>query len=555
MKLSEALRVINAADPAAPEFPVALVTGNTPQPFSHFLSAHLQQRLGGRPVKVETGLFGDFSGNLAKALKSPNRPSVILMEWAELDPRLGLRQTGGWGRKVVDDILQTIDKRSEQIASLLEQPGGARQTVVVPPTLPIPPVIPVPERLVNALEIGLEERLSGFLARIFHTGTAQIISLRRLAQCANGRLDVKAWWQAGSPYKVAFASSLAELVADTIVPSLPAKGLITDLDNTLWLGILGEVGVEGICWDLDNHATLHGLYQQFLQSLADDGVLVAIASKNDRDLADRALARTDLLLNSTSIFPIEVHWKPKFESVKRILRTWNIGAERVVFVDDNPVEIASVKAEFPEMDCRVFPAEDPDAFVNLLVDLADRFGKPELQEEDLLRSSSIRTSSERRAIVETGESQEDVFKACAGELLVSRINFPPEPRALELINKTNQFNLNGKRYIESDWLRYLETRETKAWIVSYKDKFGPLGKISVIGGHREREILNIDVWVLSCRAFSRRIEHAILEFLFDQENVEEIVLHFRSTERNTPTREFLTALCGPISGEPEAFMR
>lgn len=558
MKLSEALRVINAADPAASEFPVALVTGNTPQPFSHFLAAHLQQRLGGRPVKVDVGLFGDFTGNLAKVLKSSRRPAVVLMEWADLDPRLGLRQTGGWGRKVVGDILQTIDTRLEQFASLFEKPGNAPaagSTIVVPPTLPIPPILPVPERLMNALEIGLEERLSSFLGRIFRAGSARIVSLRGLTQDPRERLDVKAWWQAGSPYKIAFASSLAELVADTMLPSPPAKGLITDLDNTLWLGILGEVGVEGICWDLDHHATLHGLYQQFLQSLADDGVLVAIASKNDRDLSDQALARTDLLLRATSIFPIEVHWQPKFESVKRILCTWNIGADRVVFMDDNPVEVASVQAEFPAMDCRVFPAEDPDAFVNLLADLADRFGKSELQEEDLLRSSSIRANSERAAIVEAGDNQENVLKACEGELLMSRVKFPPEPRALELINKTNQFNLNGERYTEPDWLRYLEAPGASAWVGSYKDKFGPLGKISVIAGRRDQKVLGIDVWVLSCRAFSRRIEYAILEFLFDQGNIDEIVLHFRPTERNTPTGEFLAALCGPISGDHGAPIR
>jgi FkbH-like protein len=550
MKLSEALCILNAADPLTAEFSVALVTGNTPQPLSLFLAAYIQQRLGGRRVKVETGLFGDFPGNLAKALKSGNRPTVILMEWADLDPRLGLRQTGGWGRKVVDDILHTIDTRLEQIACLLEAPenSSAKHAVLVPPTLAIPPVIAVPERLMNALEIGLEERLSRFLARIYRTGSARIVSLRRLSLHAGERIDVKSWWSAGSPYQIGFASGLAALVADTIVPPPPAKGLITDLDNTLWLGILGDVGVEGICWDLDHHAVLHGVYQQFLQSLADDGVLLAIASKNDREQVDRALARTDLLLNPRSVFPVEVHWQPKFGSVNRILRTWNIGADRVIFLDDNPVEVASVQAEFPAMDCRVFPADNPDAFVDLLADLADRFGKSELQEEDRLRSASIRSGAERATLIDSASNQEDVLKACEGELLMVRLNFPPEARALELVNKTNQFNLNGQRFTETDWLHYLKAPGNRTWIASYKDKFGPLGKISVIGGRYAQKALDVDLWVLSCRAFSRRIEYAILEFLFEQEDLDEVTLHFRPTERNTPTLEFLTSVCGPISG-------
>jgi FkbH-like protein len=120
---------------------------------------------------------------------------------------------------------------------------------------------------------------------------------------------------------------------------------------------------------------------------------------------------------------------------------------------------------------------------------------------------------------------------------------PLDPRALELVNKTNQFNLNGKRYTEAYWNRYLRDPASFLMLVSYRDKFGPLGKIAVIIGRREKK-LNIDAWVMSCRAFSRGIEYRCLEELFRKFDVEEIELDYSRTDRNMPLTDFLTELLG-----------
>jgi FkbH-like protein len=162
------------------------------------------------------------------------------------------------------------------------------------------------------------------------------------------------------------------------------------LDDTLWAGILGEVGVEALAWSLDQHAHLHGLYQQFLASLASAGVLVGVASKNDPALVEKAFARKDLLLSREDIFPFEVHWNRKSGSVQRILETWNIGSDAVVFIDDSPMEVAEVKAAFPDMECVVFPKNDYPAFWKMVGGLRDLFGKRAVSAEDELRLRSIR---------------------------------------------------------------------------------------------------------------------------------------------------------------------
>jgi FkbH-like protein len=105
------------------------------------------------------------------------------------------------------------------------------------------------------------------------------------------------------------------------------KGFITDLDDTLWRGIVGDDAVDNIHWGLEHHALGHALYQGMLASLADIGVLIGIASKNDLELVQLAFQRTDLLLSSSASFPIEVNWQPKVDSVARILQTWNIHPE------------------------------------------------------------------------------------------------------------------------------------------------------------------------------------------------------------------------------------
>ena len=145
------------------------------------------------------------------------------------------------------------------------------------------------------------------------------------------------------------------LSVQCLFPAPPKKGIITDLDQTLWKGILGDAGVDGISWSLDGKSQAHALYQQVLASLADSGVLVAIASKNDPDLVEAALQRPDILLPPSQIFPMEVGWGVKSDAVGRILETWNIGADSVVFVDDSPMELAEVAEKYPGIECLRFP--------------------------------------------------------------------------------------------------------------------------------------------------------------------------------------------------------
>jgi len=285
------------------------------------------------------------------------------------------------------------------------------------------------------------------------------------------------------------------------------------------------------------------MYQQFVASLASAGVLTAVASKNDPALVEQAFAREDLLIAKQSLYPIDAHWGPKSESVHRILKTWNVAADSVVFVDDSPMELAEVNAAFPEMECLVFPKSDPQALWQLLRRLRDLFGKSIVSEEDSIRLQSIRAAAALPGSSNGDTNSLDSFLQDAQATVVFTFGKQKDDhRAFELINKTNQFNLNGKRLNETSWATYLDDRATFLMTVSYEDKYGPLGKIAVLLGRVQGTIAKINYWVMSCRAFSRRIEQQCLNWLFEEFDLQEIHLDYQQTERNKPIHDFLSSV-------------
>jgi len=393
--------------------------------------------------------------------------------------------------------------------------------------------------------------LGRFSATIARIRGVRVASRQRLEEesPASERRDIKSELTTGFPYRLAHASTVAGFLARLICPPAPKKGLITDLDDTLWHGILGEVGIRGITWDLDHHSLIHGLYQQVLGSLAETGVLIAAASKNNRETVDQAIQREDLVIPGRYLFPVEAHWGPKSDSVGRILRTWNIAADSVVFVDDSPLELAEVKAAYPDIECLRFPTHDYREAYAFLGELRDLLGKETIVAEDSIRRESLR----RSALFHEGDSASltpsmGFLKDVEAELSLDFAKDPEDPRAFELINKTNQFNLNGRRYSQGRWRDYLRQLDTFLLRVAYRDKFGPLGTIAVLAGRRQPEALQIDFWVMSCRAFSRRIEHRCLEQLFEQLEVERIAFDYQPTQRNGPLQDFFSSL---LDGVPQ----
>jgi FkbH-like protein len=542
VKLIDALELLKRPAPeGVSPLRVFLACGFTPLHFQTFLAAHLLTFHPRSQVEIRTGLFGDLAGSLER-LSRPDLDAVaVVVEWQDLDPRLGIRSLGGWRSTDLSDIVESAGKSAARIGEILKQLALSIPVCVCFPTLPLPPLFIARPEQGGVHELQLREIVASLASAASGERGVRIVNVQRLDELSplGCRFDVDSEIMVGFPYTLAHASIVAELLAKLVHNPSPKKGLITDLDDTLWAGILGEVGVDGLAWNMDQHAHLHGLYQQMLASLASAGILIGVASKNDPGLVDEAFGRKDLILPRDSVFPFEIRWDRKSVSVRRILETWNVGPESVVFIDDSPMEIAEVGAAFPSLECLLFPRNDYREFWELLKRLRELFGKSDVSKEDSLRLQSIRSASAFRGHSETtGGSLDDFLRDAKAKTLFTMDKQSGDARALELINKTNQFNLNGRRLNEAAWLSYLKDPATFLVTASYEDKFGPLGKIAVLLGKQENRRLSMDAWVMSCRAFSRRIEHQCLKYLFDKFGAESIVFNFEATPRNGPLQEF-----------------
>jgi FkbH-like protein len=550
MKLIDALNVLKGMKQRQGEtLKCFLATGFNCLHLKSFLAAELALFFKDQAIEILDGIYGDIFGNISRLAKAGAEIGIILIEWTDLDPRLGIRSTARWSNSELSDILSTAGASAAHLLRTIEEACLHMPLVLCFPTLPLPPISFVPGWQAGWVELDLKAIVQSitFKAAQFHQVRVLSPQWMDLISPLSERHDVESEMLTGFPYKLAHASALANCLARFIRQAAPKKGLITDLDETLWRGVLGDVGIDGISWDLEHRSQMHAYYQRFLGALSSEGVLIGVASKNDPALVEGALHRTDLALSPGAIFPVEANWKPKSQSVARILTTWNVGPDSVVFVDDSALELAEVKASHPEVECFQFPNAGCAAVYELLLRLRDMFGKSALLEEDSIRMGTIRRSHVTAEVQETGTTTPSGFlDQVEAEISFSFSKTPLEPRALELVNKTNQFNLNGRRYMEASWHNYLLNPASILSVVSYRDKFGPLGKIAVLAGHQIGKRLVVNTWVMSCRAFSRRIEYRCIEELFARFDLDEIELDYLETDRNGPLRDFLSEILGTV---------
>ncbi|HEY6471568.1 MAG TPA: HAD-IIIC family phosphatase [Acidimicrobiales bacterium] len=534
LNLRDALGLITeeAGTDQATDYAIGLACSFTPLHLETFMKAYVLQRRPATSVRIETGIYGDLAGGLDQIGDAQARACVAVVEWPDLDPRLGCRETVHAPVAGVDDICATARLRLDRLALRLEHLGERCPVALVLPTLDLPAVYEGGRHRVGVLRARLNLLLAEFAERLVTAPGLSIVSAGNIAGTQANVRDLRSDIRSGFPYTVEHASAIAQAATDAMLPAPTKKGLITDLDDTMWRGLVGEIGADKVTWDLDSGSHVHAMYQQLLARLAERGTLLAVASKNDPEIVLEALSRSDLLVAADLIYPVAASWQPKSAAIAEILRAWNIAATDVVFVDDNPMELAEVAAKFPGITTRQFPTQDPNAVAELLSDLTDAFWKESVTDEDRLRRASLRSAVEVENARTSAQDEPAFLRDLEAKVTIETGGALEQPRALELVNKTNQFNLNGRRLDETQWHDVCIREGGIVWTVSYEDRFGPLGIISVLAGVRSDRTLTVDCWVLSCRAFSRGVEHHVLRSLGEQPDVDEILLEFVPTDRN-----------------------
>lgn len=324
--------------------------------------------------------------------------------------------------------------------------------------------------------------------------------------------DPRAWHSA----KIALSLDAMPLYADHVCRVLGAakgkarKCLVLDLDNTIWGGIIGDDGLEGIRIGQGNATgEAHLAVQALALDLRQRGVILAICSKNEESNALLPFREhKEMLLREHDIAAFVANWTDKAANLRHIAEMLNIGTDALVFLDDNPAERAIIRQELPEVAVPEI-GDDPALYPGMLT-RAGYFEALSFGAEDAQRANFYQDNAQRRTAAASATNIDDYLRSLDMTLESRPFDAQGRSRIAQLINKSNQFNLTTRRYGENDVAEF--ERDPKAFTLQVRlaDRFGDNGMISVIIFRKGSNSWEADTWLMSCRVLGRRVEEAIL---------------------------------------------
>jgi len=351
--------------------------------------------------------------------------------------------------------------------------------------------------------------------------------------------------------KLPFATSAIPEVASAVVDIILAlkgksvKCLVLDLDNTLWGGVVGDDGTDGIQIGDYGIGKAFTAFQKWLLELKKRGLLLAVCSKNDEDKAkDPFINHPDMVLKLEDFAIFVANWEPKPENIKLIRKTLNIGMDSLVFIDDNPFERNSVRAMIPEITVPELP-EDPAEYVDFLRNEA-LFEAVSYSAEDGGRTDMYRAEAGRVLAAQSCGSYSEYLAGL--EMKAVADPFAPfwYPRIAQLSQRSNQFNLRTVRYTEAEIADIAADKDCVTVYFTLKDRFGDSGLISaVIMRKLDEETLFVDTWIMSCRVLKRTMEEFIVNKMIKSAaaaGYKKVVGEYLKTPKNAMVSEIYSKL-------------
>ena len=386
------------------------------------------------------------------------------------------------------------------------------------------------------------------------------------ARHGKGRIrDERMWYLASLPFSDSFLPVMAGEYLRFIRPlrGLTRKCLVLDLDNTLWGGVVGEDGLEGIkIGGTSAPGNAFADFQGTLLALSRRGILLALCSKNNpEDVWPVFETHPDMLLRRENFVASRINWQDKASNLRELAAELNLGLDSFVFLDDNPAERGLVRQSCPEVMTPDLP-RDPALYTRLLLSL-DIFETLSLTDEDLRRGELYREQQGRRefkagAKASTTDASGDLTAYLAGlEMRVTLSSATPFtlPRIAQLLNKTNQFNLTTRRLSEAQVQAMASApAEWGVYAVSVADRFGDSGLTGAAIVKKSTEVWEIDSFLLSCRVLGRGVEDALLVYLLKEARsagVPHVRGLFLPTAKNSPAAGFYARQGFHQAGEDE----
>ncbi len=413
----------------------------------------------------------------------------------------------------------SVDVLLDRLAGLWARARALGAVVIQQAALPVaPPLLGANEhRLADSPAAFLAAFNAALRARADAEGAHVLALDAEAAQAGLGAWYNPTYWHlAKQEIAPAAAPAYGELVGRLLgaIRGRSAKCLVLDLDNTLWGGVIGDDGMEGIVLGQGSAAgEAYVALQRHARGLAGRGVILAVCSKNDEAVAREPFAsHPDMVLREADIACFVANWGPKPDNLRRIARELNIGLDALVFLDDNPMERDLVRRELP-MVAVPETSDDPEQSIAALVG-GGYFESLSITEEDRERTALYGANRAREALREQTTDLAGYLRGLEMRLIWRGFDAVGMARIVQLINKSNQFNLTTRRYTEEDVRAVMADPAAFGVQLRLLDRFGDNGVIAIVIGRVDAEgDCDIDTWLMSCRVLGRQVEPTTLNLL------------------------------------------
>jgi FkbH-like protein len=518
MNFLEAQKIL-ATSKGLVEMQLLVGMSGTPDQIGLFIRAHAATR--GVALLTKFLPFGTLAQSLLDPPQNNLAELYLILPWdmaRECDWRVGLGPQ-------IPDAAALLAGAEVGFRNLASRPRA--RFAYLP--APIPPIL---------LRHGDNEGFAALLQRMAAEHGATILDA--------SSFNLSSYLASGNPVGGAQLTLVAERLVELALARGPgtAKVLVTDLDNTLWAGIVGEDGPDNVFAVPEGKSYRHFLFQTMLRRLKIQGALLAAVSRNDEELARAPFSRGRMPLREDDFVAIRAGYGSKSEHLRELAGTLDLGLDSFVFVDDNLVELAEVEANLPQVSCLLFPGTE-HALPLLFSQLSRLFSPQTVTSED-----GERTELYRRRVASSpppaskGDKLQTFLRGLEMELTIRDCSWGAWSRAHQLINKTNQFNLNGVRYSEEEISAILKAGG-KLLTARLDDRTGTHGEIIACLIDGAGRVLS---FVMSCRVLQRRVEHAFLVWLAGYRQEHALTFAFLPTQRNEPFRRFIADPAFHLSG-------
>jgi FkbH-like protein len=390
-----------------------------------------------------------------------------------------------------------------------------------------------------ALASRLDQLLSQSLAPLPHVHLAPVAEAHELYSVSQ-IYDPVSERIGQIPYTEEYFAALGTVLARTIAATRrpPYKVIATDLDNTLWGGVAGEDGVEGVRIE-----RAHLQLQKFLLEQRDSGMLLAIVSKNnERDAWEVFQRRPEMLLKPDDFSAWRINWESKGANLRSLAGELSLGLDSFIFLDDDAKECAEVRAQASEALTLRLPAGDENGRFPRHVWAFDR---SKTTAEDRLRNDSYRQERQRTAAAQSASNLEDFIASLDLRVTIEAMRPELLARVAQLTQRTNQFNTTAIRRTEAEIRGLLDSGKSECLTVAVTDRFGDYGNVGAVLYTCGDSTLEAESFLLSCRALGRGVEHQVVRRLGEEakrRKLASVAIRFAASTKNAPALRFLESI-------------